>query len=218
LKRMQLSYQKFEGMGVPISGKILSRSRKPNHDDVFPYLYEGTIEEDYKLALSVKKSNCCVTFSEFFTSKHNKDDDTIEMVIQELAVDEDKTDSLTCAFTADDVDDATFQTAQKSTQPYLGEKTECVETDMRQCQGNSLFLLPTTQKLHDSIEKASKDTQAVYARNSLRETRKNIIASVNHILQHDLVRENPFAAEFVSEMEREMQNMKECFTLKFCPF
>jgi hypothetical protein len=99
-----------------------------------------------------------------------------------LTVDEDQTDSFTCAFTADYVDDATFQTPQKSKQGYLGEGTECVETDMRQCQGNSLFLLPTTQKLHGSIEKVLKDTQAVYRTKSLRETRKNIIASVDHIL------------------------------------
>jgi hypothetical protein len=91
---------------------------------------------------------------------------------QELAVDEDKTDSLTCAFTADDVDDVTFQTQQKSTQPYLAEKTECVETDMRQCQGNSLFLLPTTQKLHASIEKASKDSQAVYTKKQFMRSKK----------------------------------------------
>jgi hypothetical protein len=92
---------------------------------------------------------------------------------QQLAVDMEKTDCLTCAFTADDVDYATFQNPQKSTQPYLDERTECVETDTRRCQGNSLFLLPTTQKLHNSIEKASKKTQAVYTRNSLREARKN---------------------------------------------
>jgi hypothetical protein len=65
----------------------------------------------------------------------------------QLAVDEDKTDWLTCAFTADDVDDATFQIPQKLTQPYLGERTECVENDNKQCQGNSLFLSPTTQKI-----------------------------------------------------------------------
>jgi hypothetical protein len=58
---------------------------------------------------------------------------------------------------------------------------------MRQCQGNSLFLSPTTQKLHKSIEKASKDTQTLYTTKSLREARNNIIALVDHILQHDLV-------------------------------
>ncbi len=65
--------------------------------------------------------------------------------------------------------------------------------------------------MHNSIEKASKDTQVVYTTNRLREARKNIIVSVDHILQHDLVRENPLMAEFVSHMEREMQHIKECF-------
>ncbi len=93
-----------------------------------------------------------------------------------------------------------------------------MEMEMRWCQGNSLFLLPITQKLHDSIEKASKDTQALYKTKSLREARKNIIESVDHILQHDLVWENPLASEFVSTMEWEMQNIKECFKTKKCQF
>jgi hypothetical protein len=50
-------------MGVPISEETLSRSRKPNHDDVFPYLYEGTTEEDYNLALSVAVVSHFLNFS-----------------------------------------------------------------------------------------------------------------------------------------------------------
>jgi hypothetical protein len=111
---MQLAYQNYEGMGVPISGEIFSRSRKPNHDDVIPYLYEGTTEEDYILALSEEKSNCCLTFSEFFTSKHSKDDNKIEWMKQDLAGDMDQTESFTCEFTADYVDNGTFETPQKS--------------------------------------------------------------------------------------------------------
>jgi hypothetical protein len=124
-------------MGVPISGELLSRSRKPNLDGVFPYLYEGITEEDYNLALSVEKSNCCVTFLEFFSSKQNKDDNKIEWMKQELAGDKDQTESFTCEFTADDVDNVTLQTPQKSKHMSLGKETECVETEMRQCQGNS---------------------------------------------------------------------------------
>ncbi len=89
-----------------------------------------------------------------------------------------------------------------------------METEMRRCQGNSLFLSPTTQKLHNSIEKASKDTQTPNTTKSLREARKNIIALVDHILQHDLVWENPIAAEFVSTVEKEIQNIKERFNTK----
>ncbi len=111
-----------------------------------------------------------------------------------------------------------MQTPQKSKHMPLGKETECVEMEMIWCQGNSLFLLPTTWKLHDSIEKASKDTQPLYTTKSLREARRNIIASVDHILQHDSVWENPFAAEFVSTMEKEMQNIKEHFNTKMMLF
>jgi hypothetical protein len=41
---------------------------------------------------------------------------------------------------------------------------------------------------------------------------------VNHILQHDFVRENPIAAEFVSTLEKEVQNIKEHFNKKFMSF
>jgi hypothetical protein len=115
---------------------------------------------------------------------------------------EDQTDCFTCEFTSDDADNVTMHTPQQSKQISLGEENECVETETRQCQDNSLFLSPTTKKLHNNIEKASEDNQTLYATNSLREARKNIIASVDHILQHDLVRENPIAAEFVSTMEK----------------
>ncbi len=50
--------------------------------------------------------------------------------------------------------------------------------------------------------------------NSLREARKNSIASVDHIPQHDFVQENPIAAEFVSTLEKEVQNIKEHFNKK----
>ncbi len=68
--------------------------------------------------------------------------------------------------------------------------------------------------MHSGIEKASKDTQTLYTTKSLREARKNITESVDHILWHDLVQENPIAAEFVSTMEKEMQHIKECFNTK----
>ncbi len=85
---------------------------------------------------------------------------------------------------------------------------------MSRCQENSLFLSPTTKKLQNSIEKASNSTQTLYTTNSLREARKKIIASVDHILQHDFVREIPIAAEFVSSLEKEVQNIKEDFNKK----
>jgi hypothetical protein len=85
LKRIQLAYRHYEGMGVPISGDLLYRSRKSNFDGNFPYLYDGTTKEDYNLALSVETSNCYIKFFEFFSAKHNKDNNKIEWMEQELA-------------------------------------------------------------------------------------------------------------------------------------
>ncbi len=68
--------------------------------------------------------------------------------------------------------------------------------------------------MHDSVEKASQDTQSLYTTKILREAGKNVIVSVDHILQHDLVRDNPFADEFVTTMEKEMQNIKKHFDTK----
>jgi hypothetical protein len=131
MMRIQSAYQHYKGMGVPISGESLSRSRKPNLDGVFPYRYEETTEEDYNLALSVEMSNCCVSFYEFFSSTHHKDDDKIEWLKQDLEGDNNQTESFTCEFTADDVDNVTLQTPQKSKHMPLGEETKCVEKEMR---------------------------------------------------------------------------------------
>jgi hypothetical protein len=65
--------------------------------------------------------------------------------------------------------------------------------------------------MHDSLEKASIKSQQLYTTNSLRETRTNIIQSIDHILNHDLAWEDPLASRFVSEMEREVQDIKEWF-------
>ena len=74
------------------------------------------------------------------------------------------------------------------------------------------FLSPTTKELQRSIEKAACSTKMIYNSNDLILTRKNILHDVDHILNHDLVKENPQAAAFVSELERKVQEIKEEFT------
>ncbi len=86
-----------------------------------------------------------------------------------------------------------------------------MRTEINRYKDNSLYLSPTTKKLHDSLEKPSIKSQQLYTTKSLRETRNNIIQSIDHILNHDLVWEDPLAARFVSEMEKEMQGIKEWF-------
>jgi hypothetical protein len=64
------------------------------------------------------------------------------------------------------------------------------------------FLSPTTKELQRSIDKAASSTKIIYNTNDLRAARKNILQSVDHILNHELVLKNPQAAAFVSELER----------------
>ncbi len=52
-----MEYQHYDKMGVPIIWKILKQSIKSSDYDDYPYLYEGTTEEDYRFALSVEKIN-----------------------------------------------------------------------------------------------------------------------------------------------------------------
>ncbi len=120
-------------------------------------------------------------------------------------------------FTADENDDANksiLHSQPKPTQLFPLESSNIVRTEINRYKDNSLYLSPTTHTLHDSIKEASISTQPVYTTKSLREARKNIIQLVDHILNHNLVREHPLAAKFVSDIEREMQNIKEWFNTK----
>jgi hypothetical protein len=48
----------------------------------------------------------------------------------------------------------------------------------------------------------------IYNTNDLILTRKNIIHDVDHILNHDLVKENTQAAAFVYELEKKYKRLK----------
>jgi hypothetical protein len=63
-----------------------------------------------------------------------------------------------------------------------------------------------------SIEKASNSVQVLYNQEELKAICKNILLSVDHILGHDLVKEDPCAATFVTELDRKVQEVKEQFT------
>jgi hypothetical protein len=52
-------------MGVQITREMLEFSQQRSHDELFPCLYEGTTDEDCRLALIVETTNCCVTAAEY---------------------------------------------------------------------------------------------------------------------------------------------------------
>ena len=149
LKKNPMEYQHYDGMGVPITWKILQQSRKPRDYDDYPYLYEGTTEEDYRFALAVEERQCCATYSEMSTFKdHTQDYPNKEM--------------LTSEFRPDDTDDANSEnllSTPKRTQLFPSESSKIVRTEINRYKDNSLYLSPTTNKLHDSLEKASIKSQ-----------------------------------------------------------
>ena len=62
------------------------------------------------------------------------------------------------------------------------------------------------------MEQVASSVQVIYNTNELKATRKNILQSVDRILSHDLVMENPQAAAFVTELERKVQQINKEFT------
>ncbi len=110
-----------------------------------------------------------------------------------------------------DANNSILLSTPKQAQLLPSESSKIVRTEINRYKDNSVFLSPITKKLYDSLEKASIKSQQLYTTKSLRETRNNIIQWIDHILNHDLVREDLLAARFVSEMEREMQDIKERF-------
>ena len=60
-KKVKFQHSNYEGMGVPISKEILTRSWRPFSDDLFPYFYDGTTMDNYHSALAVERTGCCVT-------------------------------------------------------------------------------------------------------------------------------------------------------------
>ena len=46
LKQAQLHYKQYgEEMGVPVTDEIVSTTKRQSVDDIFPFLFEGTIRE-----------------------------------------------------------------------------------------------------------------------------------------------------------------------------
>jgi hypothetical protein len=68
LKKLQFKYSNYEGMGVPVSTEILDTCQSHFSQYLFPYLYDRTRMEDYKSALAIERTGCCVTKMEYATA------------------------------------------------------------------------------------------------------------------------------------------------------
>jgi hypothetical protein len=106
-----------------------------------------------------------------------------------------------------------FETPQNPPQKILFETPDPLQQSLSWFKDTGLFLSPPSEKFHESIEKTTKLSEVVYDSRKLKEVQKNIIQSINHILNHDLVCKHPAAANFVGMVERNMQEIKEEFNM-----
>jgi hypothetical protein len=68
-------------------------------------------------------------------------------------------------FTSDDTNDANkaiLLSTPKQTQLFPSESSKIVRTEINRYKDNSLYLSPTTKKIHDSLEKSSIKSQPLY--------------------------------------------------------
>ena len=108
--------------------------------------------------------------------------------------------------------DIIFHTPKKQNESSQYKTPERNYQEISRLKDTYRVLSPATKSLHDSIEKANKESEFKYNARQLKEARKNIIETVDHILNNDLVQEYPSAAKYVAEIERKMQEIKEDFT------
>jgi hypothetical protein len=108
-------------------------------------------------------------------------------------------------------DNVILDSPQKPQKKILFETPDPLQQSMSQFKDTGLFLSPATTKNQESNEKATKLTEVVFNSRTLKEVQKNIIQSIDHILNHDLVCEHPAAANFMGTVERNMQEIKEEF-------
>ena len=104
-----------------------------------------------------------------------------------------------------------FDNSQKQTTLIKYNTPNTSIQDLSQFKDTFCYLSPSTKQLHENIEKATKSSEIVYNASKLKVVQKNIIESIDHILNHDLVCKNTMAAKYVAEMERKIQAIKEDF-------
>ena len=219
LKQAQLHYKQYgEEMGVPVTDEIVSTTKRQSVDDIFPFLFEGTSIHDYNQAQFIERNKNCITIREWQEREVTYTDSDF---VETCCVDDlfDNTDNNSAEIIGDLLNDiytkensGNDDTPMKKRQLFEYETPLKPSNDLLIFKNTQTFLSPTTKEFQRSIDKAASSAKVIYNRNELKAARKNILQSVDHILGHDLVQENPQAAAFVAELERKVQEIKEEFT------
>jgi ribosomal protein L29 len=214
LKKEQLHYKQYgEQMGVPVTDEIVFRAQRPSDDDIFPYLFDGTTIEDYNQAKYIEQNNNCITVREWHERVVTRIDGGIITAESAAQMPDNTIGSADDYFSDNLLGEVEDDTPMKKKQLFEEYETPSKKrNELLRFQNTQTFLSPTTKELQMSIEKAASSVTVVYNTHELKAARKNILQSVDHILSHELVMENPLAAEFVAELETKVQEIKEQFT------
>jgi hypothetical protein len=219
LKQAQLHYKQYgEEMGVPVTDEIVSTAKRPSVDDIFPFLFEGTSIHDYNQAQFIERNNNCITIREWQERevKHADSDFGETCCVDDVFDNTDNNSDQMIGDLLNDMytkyDSVNDDTPMKKKQLFQYDTPLKPSNDLHIFKNTQTFLSPTTKEFQRSIDKAASSVKVIYNTNELKAARKNILQSVDHILGHDLVQENPQAAAFVAELERKVQEIKEEFT------
>jgi hypothetical protein len=206
IKKAQIEYERYEDMGIPVTEELIIKANQPSSADKFPYLFFGTTIEDYREAIWVEQNKCCILYNDngnhtatFDADLSSTNDDNLDMCSEDLG------EILNTLYNSD-------MPLNKTPPKWKQLMFDTPENWVKRLKDNTLFLSPITREYQNSLEKASSLVNHVYDKESLKITRKIIVHSIDHILNHDLVKEDYQAAEFVTAMERQIQNLKEEFT------
>ena len=220
---------------MPVTEEIVCRAQRPSDDDIFPYLFDGTTIEDYNQAKFIEQNNNCITVREWHERVVTRIDGGIMKTAESGEQMPNTTNGLADDYCGEQMpntsnglaDDYFFDdlladtpmveveddTPMKKKQLFEEYETPTKKSnELLRFQNTQTFLSPTTKEFQKSIEKAASSVKVVYNTHELKAARKNILQSVDHILSHELVMENPLAAEFVAELETKVQEIKEQFT------
>jgi hypothetical protein len=223
LKKAQLHFKQYgEQMGVPVTDEMVCRAKRPSVDDNFPYLFDGTSLNDYNEAKFIETNNNCNTIREWHEREATLKKASVASVLTssiamesgEKSISINTTSFLTGSADCDnDLYDLTNNnksigeilndmdtklsgdvSPMKQKQLFEYETPTKQVNELLRFKDKHTFLSPTTKELQRSIEKAASSAKIIYNTNDLRVSRKNILQSVDHILNHELVMENPQAA------------------------
>jgi hypothetical protein len=217
IKKCQLDSRKYEGMGVPISQSVMETIRSQNRTSVYPYLYFGTSMDDYNEAMYFLDKKQCVTEYECRKMDASKKHEIITTESPFFDTSHDDVTEMICAamdppcLVSSPLKGSNLFPDQLNGSNLFPDMFTPIKNGVISAKDQSLYISPTTREFQRHLQSAAETVNEVYNKHRTKIIRKNLIESIDHILDHDLVSENPAVGRFVTELSRSINNVKYLF-------